>query len=153
METILHTQIKEEIKTAMRAKDIIRLETLRSLLAMFTNEAVATGKTPQDLLTDDEAVSVIKRAIKQRKESIEQFTKGGRTDLADKEAKEIEVLTPFLPEMMSEEEIKNIAEILKEEHHIEDKSKMGVLIGLTMKQSGGRADGGDVKRVVEGLFA
>lgn len=151
MDTTIHTYIKDSIKEAMKARNIVRLDTLRGLLAMFTNESVSTGKTPQDLLTDDQATVVIKRAIKQRQDSIEQFRNGGREDLAEKEEAELAVLTPLLPEQMSDEDIKTVAEKLKEEHGI-DKPKMGILIGLTKKETGGKADGQAIKRVVESLF-
>ena len=148
MNTTIHTKIRESIKEAMKAKDTIRLETNRGLLAMFTNESVALGKTPQDLLSDEDAINVIKRAIKQRKDSIEQFTNAGRTELADKEQAELDVLTPLVPETMKVEDIQKIAIALKEKLAVTDKSKMGILIGAIIKESNGKADGGDVKEVV-----
>jgi uncharacterized protein YqeY len=69
----LHENIKAELKESMKAKDAIRLRTVRSMLTAFTNELVSNGKTPQDLLTDEETLAVIKRLAKQRKESITQF--------------------------------------------------------------------------------
>jgi len=149
---MLHEQIKEEIKEAMKAREAIRLEVLRSILAAFTNELVATGKTPQDIIDDDTALTVIKRLAKQRKDSIEQFKKGGRSDLSDKELEELTHLEKFLPETMSKEEIKKIAQAKKSEFKIEDKAKMGILMGAIMKDLKGRADGGDVKEIVESLF-
>ena len=149
---MLHEQIKTDIKEAMRAKDATRLEVLRGVLAAFTNELVATGKTPQDTLPDEQALAVIKRLAKQRKDSIGQFEKGGRDDLAQKEKEELEVLQTFLPKMMEREEIEAIARAKKEELGIEDKSKMGVLMGALMKELKGKADGADVKVVVESLF-
>lgn len=148
----IHENMRVQIAEAMKAKDTVRLNTLRGLLTMFTNEAVATGRTPQDLLTDDEAISVVKRAVKQRKEAIDQFIKGGRKDLADVEETELALLTPLLPATMSDDEIKKIAETKKIELGIEDRAKIGILIGAVMKETGGKADGGDVKRIVEELF-
>jgi len=149
---MLQNKIKEEVKEAMRAKEPVRLEVLRGVLAAFTNELVATGKTPQDVIDDDSALTVIKRLAKQRKDSIEQFEKGGRKDLADKEREELTYLEKFLPEMMSKEEIQKIAEAKKAELNIEDKAKMGILMGAVMKELKGKADGSDVKEVVEKLF-
>jgi uncharacterized protein YqeY len=85
---MIHEQIREEIKKAMLAKDAVRLITMRGLLAAFTNELVATRRTPQEILTDEQALKVIKRAANQRTDSIEQFEKGNRKDLADKEKAE-----------------------------------------------------------------
>ena len=77
---ILHEQIKGNIKEAMLAKDTMRLETMRAMVSAFTNELVAKGKKPQDMLSDEEAMVVITRLAKQRKDSIEQFKKGNRED-------------------------------------------------------------------------
>jgi len=148
----LHEQIRNEIKEAMKSKDTVRLNVLRGVLTAFTNELVATGKTPQDELDDDMALAVIKRLAKQRKDSIEQFEKGGRKDLADKEREELIHLEKFLPETMNKDDIKKIAEAKKAELGVEDRSKMGMLMGAIMKELKDKADGGDVKEVVESLF-
>ena len=148
----LHEEIKSSLKDAMKAKDEVRLRTLRSMITAFTNELVATGRTPQDWLKDEETLSVIKRLSKQRKESITQFEGARRDELAAPEKEELAVLETFLPQMMSAEEIRPIAEAKKAELGIEDKSKMGMLVGAVMKELNGKADGGDVKNVIEGLF-
>lgn len=138
---------------AMKAKDAVRLRTVRSMLTAFTNELVATGKTPQDTLSDEGVLSVIKRLTKQRKESIVQYEAAGRNDLADPEKEELSLLESYLPTMMSKKEIKPIAEAKIAELGIVDKSELGVLIGALMKELGGKADGGDVKAVVEELLS
>lgn len=149
----LQKQIKDSIKEAMMAKDAVRLTVLRGLSSAFTNELVATGKTPQDELDDEAALAVIRRNVKQRKDAIEQFTAGGRADLAESEQSELVILETYLPQMMSKEEIKKIAEAKKTEMGITDKSKMGQFMGALMKDLKGKADGNDVKEVVETLFA
>jgi uncharacterized protein YqeY len=148
----LHEQVKNTLKEAMKAKDAVRLRTVRSMLTAFMNELVATKRTPQDMLSDDEVLVVIKRLAKQRKESITQYEANDRQDLADPEKAELAVLESYLPQLMSVEEIRPIAEAKKAELGIEDKSKMGMLIGALMKELAGKADGGDVKLVVERLF-
>ena len=150
---MLHNQIREEIKNAMRAKDELRKEVLRGILTGFTNELVATKRTPQEILEDAGCVAVIKRQVKQRKDSYEQFVAGGRPELAEKEKNELAILETFLPQTMSREEIKKIAEAKKAELGIVDKSKMGQFIGAVMKACGGNADGNDVKAVVEEVLA
>jgi uncharacterized protein YqeY len=149
---MLQDKIKDEIKEAMKARESVKLEVLRGVLTAFINELVATGKTPQDKLDDEASLVVFKRLAKQRKDSIEQFEKGGRQDLADKEKEELTYLEKFLPQMMSKDEIQKNAEVKKLEMGIEDKSKIGILIGAIMKELKGKADGGDVKEVVESLF-
>lgn len=148
----LHTTIKDQIKDAMKAHDEVRLRTIRSMLTAFTNELVATGKKPQELLGDEEALAVIKRLAKQHRDSIEQFQKGSRDDLVAKEQAELSVLESYLPQLMSQEEIKPIARAKKEQLGITDKSKTGQLIGAVLKELSGKADGADVKAVVEKLF-
>ena len=149
---MLHEQIKDEIKEAMKARETVRLNVLRGILTAFVNELIASGKTPQDMIDDEAALTVIKRLAKQRKDSIEQFEKGDRKDLADKEREEFVYLEKYLPQMMSKEEIQKIAEAKKTELGIDDKAKMGMLMGAVMKELKGKADGGDVKEVVEKLF-
>jgi uncharacterized protein YqeY len=122
------------------------------LVSAFTNELVSLGRTPQSELNDDEALAVIKRAVKQRKDSIDQFTKGGRADLAESEQAELSVLEKYVPATMSQDDIRKIAEAKKTELGISDKAKMGMLMSALMKDLKGKADGGDVKAVVESLF-
>lgn len=148
----LHEEIRASLKDAMKAKDEVKLRTVRSVLAAFTNELVATGKKPQDMLEDDGALTVIRRLAKQHKDSIEQFEAASRNELAQTEKDELVVLESYLPRMMSREEIKPIAEAKKKELNIEDKSKMGMLVGAVMKELKGKADGADVKTIVESLF-
>ncbi|MEI6553472.1 MAG: GatB/YqeY domain-containing protein [bacterium] len=145
-------KIRDELKEAMMAKDSVKMMTLRGLISGFTNELVAVGKKPQDAISDDEAIAVIKRAVKQRKDAIEQFTNGGRTDLADSEKAELTVLEAYLPAQMSKEEIQKVVEAKKVELGINDKSGAGLLMSTCMKELKGKADGGDVKAVVDAMF-
>lgn len=149
---MLHQQIKDQIKDAMRAKDELRKEVLRGILTAFVNELVAHRRTPQEMLEDDGCFSVLKRLVKQRKDAAEQFEKGGRPELAEKENKELLIIEEFLPANMSRDEIKKIAEAKKAELGVVDKSGMGKFIGAVMKACGGNADGNDVKAVVEELL-
>lgn len=136
----------------MKAKDSVRLAVLRGLTAAFTNELVAKGKMPQDELSDDDALTVIRRTAKQRKDSIEQFKTNNRQDLVDSEEAELAVLQTFIPQMMSKEDIMKIAESKKAELGATDKAKIGMLMGAVQKELKGKADGGDIKEVVESLF-
>ena len=140
------------IRDATLARETARLAVLRGLVADFTNELVAKRRKPQEILSDEEALEVIKRAVKKRLDSVEQFKKGGRQDLVDAEEAEVILLKPFLPQMMSQDAIKPVAEKKKNELGIADKSKSGMLVGAVMKDLKGRADGSDVKTVVESLF-
>ncbi|MEK7134695.1 MAG: GatB/YqeY domain-containing protein [Patescibacteria group bacterium] len=150
---MIHDQIKADLKDAMRAKDAVKMTTLRGLLAAFTNELVAQKKKPDEPVTDEIALAVIRRGVKQRKDAIEQFEKGGRPELAANEQAELTILGLYLPAQMPREEIKKIAEAKKAELGVTDKTKLGQLTGAIMKDLKGKADGADVKAVVESLFA
>lgn len=148
----LHEKIKEEIKTAMKARDEMRLRFSRNLLAAFTNDLVAKRRKPNEMLSDEDALLVVARFAKQRKDSIEQFKAGGRNDLVESEQAELSYLETFLPKMMSIEEIRKIAEKKKAELGVTDKSKMGLFMGAVMSELKNKADGKTVKEVVESLF-
>lgn len=148
-----HQEIKASLPAVMKSKDAVKLRTVRSMLTAFTNESVATGGTPQDLLDEPTTMAVIKRLAKQRKDSIEQYEAANRPELAEPEKEELAVLESYLPQMMTQDQIRPIAEAKKAELGVEDKSKIGILIGAIMKETAGQADGGDVKVVVESLFS
>lgn len=149
---MLHEEIKSGIKEAMLAKDALRLKALRNVSAALTNELVAKGKKPNEFLNDEETLGVIARLAKQRKDSIEQFQKGGREDLAKEEMDELSILENYLPKMMEKEEVVRIVKEKKESMGIEDVSKKGMLMAELMKELKGKADGSVVKEAVDSLF-
>ena len=149
---MLHSQIKNNIKEAMLAKDTVRLEVMRGLVSAFTNELVATGKTPQDLLTDEQVLVVITRLAQQRKDSIEQFKKGNRDDLVKEESAQLAILETYLPKLMDKSEVEKIVKMKKEEMGIIDPKEKGKLMSVIMKDLKGKADGSVVKEVVDALF-
>lgn len=148
----MQEKIKAEIKPAMIAKDTVHLGTLRMILAAFTNELVTQGHPPTDPLSDLDCMKVIKRLSKQRKDSIEQFTRGGRPELADDERAELAIIEGFLPAQMSEEEIESKVQVKLQESPL-DPSKKGQFIGMMMKELGDTADGAVVKLVIDRLTA
>ncbi len=148
----LQETIREKLKVAMREKDQVALDTLRAVIAGCTNELVASGKTPQDLLDDAGVLKVIMKLVKQRKDSIDQFTTAGRVDLVAGEQAQVWILEQFMPEQLSEEKIREIAVAKQLELGMTDKTKSGMLVGAVMKEVGTTADGMVVKKVVEGLF-
>ena len=152
----LHQTIKTQIVEAMRAKDAVRLETLRGLSASFQNEML-TANLPAgtEFLPDDKALALVKRSVKQHKDSIEQFQKGGRQDLVAKEQAELAILKTYLPQTMSRDEIRKVAsakiESLKAAGTFDPKAG-GKLTGMIMKELAGKADGADVKAVLDELL-
>lgn len=153
----IHQNIKNQIVEAMRAKDTIRLDTLRGLNALFMNEILTQkSATNSEFLPDDRVLALIKRSVKQRQDSIRQFEIGKRMDLADKERAELAILETYLPKSASREEIHAVAtkiasEMLKGAPL--DAKSAGKLTGMIMKELGGNADGNDVKTVVESMIA
>ncbi len=152
MQEKIQESIRAKIKESMLARNTFDLNVYRGISAAFTSETMAKGKTPQDTLPDEDCMTVLKRLAKQRKDSIEQFEKGGRKDLADNEKAELAIIETLLPQAMAKENILKIAETKKAELGITDKAKMGILMGAVMKETKGQADGSDVKAVIESLF-
>ena len=149
----VHETLKKTIPDAMRAKDEVRLRTLRSLVTAMTNEVVAKKRKPDEMLSDDEATAVLKRAANQRKDSIEQFEKASRNDLAEPEKAELAIIESYLPAQMSREEIEAAAKAKMAELGVSSKAEAGKFIGALMKDLKGKADGGDVKAVVDKLLS
>ena len=149
---MLTAKIRTDMTTAMKARDALRVATLRGALAAFTNELVAKGRKPTEELADNDAVTVLKRLAKQRKEAADVYTKGGRAELAEKEQDELKIIEEYLPQSAPREEIEKVARAKMAELGVADASGMGKLTGAVMKEFAGRADGNDVKEVVASLF-
>ncbi len=148
----IHETLKQSIPEALRAHDEVKLRTLRSLVTMMVNEVVAKKRKPDEFLTDEEALAVIKRAASQRKDSIEQFEKASRSDLAAPEKAELAIIEAYLPTMMAREEIEKIAKAKMAELGVSSKAEAGKFTGMLMKELKGQADGADVKAVVDNLL-
>lgn len=142
-------QIMTDLKLAMKSKAEVRLRVLRSLKAKLLEREISERKEGEAELSDEQAIEVLMKAAKQRKESIEQFEKGGREDLADSEKKELEVIESYLPEMLSEEEVRTVARKKIDQLGAEDMSAMGQVMGAMMQELKGKADGSVVSKVVK----
>lgn len=145
----IQEQIKDDLKEAMKAKNSVKVGVLKGFISEFTNESVKLGRTPQDPLENNEALNVIKRLSKQRKDSIEQFENGGRPELAESEKAELAIIEEYLPEMMSEEEVRAHVLQKKDEMNITSKDQFGQLIGAVMNDLKDKADGAVVKKVID----
>ena len=146
-------ELKEAIKTAMKARETVKLNVLRGISAMVTNDLVAKGRGPEGALTEDELLTLITRASKQRKDSIQQFEAGGRPELAVGEKEELAIIETLLPAQMSQDEIVAAAKAKAAEMGVTDKSGANKLMGMLMKDLKGKADGTAVKAVVDGMFS
>lgn len=148
----IHEKIKKAVQEAMKERNTEKTNTMRGLLSAFTNELVALKMKPQELLSDDKTLLVIKREIKKRRESIAQFSAGNRPDLVEAEERELAFIKPYEPASLSEEEIKKIVLAKKAELNITDKSKAGILTGAVMKELAGKADGAAVSKIINSFF-
>lgn len=145
---MLKQKLQEELKQAILAKDELRKSVLRMLLSAINYYEIQKGGAGYEA-TDEDVLAVIQKEVKQRKDSIEQFKAGGRQDLVDKETKELEMLQAYLPEQMSEEEIKKLViEAIKqtESRSIQD---MGKIMSAVMPKLKGKADGNLVSKLVK----
>ncbi len=147
----LYQTLGDDLKQAMKAGDAFRRDTLRLLQSAVKNMAIEKRQAPAEL-ADGDIEEVIKKLVKQRKDSITQYRAGHREDLAEKEEAERVLLSAYLPEAMPEAELQSlVSETLKESGFV-TKDKMGQAMGVVMKKVAGRASGDDVRRVVEGLL-
>ncbi len=148
----LYQTLGDDLKQAMKAGDVFRRDTLRLLQSAVKNVAIDKRQAPADL-SDTEVEEVIKKLVKQRKDSIAQYQSGNRPDLAAKEQEELDLLATYLPEAMPEAELKALVEGALKESGMTTKDKMGQAMGVVMKKVAGRASGDDVRRVVESLLS
>lgn len=149
----LKDQIMTDLKEAMKQKDADRLRVLRSLKSKLLEKEISERQGGEGELNEEQALEVLMKAAKQRKESIEQFEEGDREDLAEKERNELEIIESYLPERLSEDEIREVARQKIDELGAEDMSDMGRLMGAMMQELKGQAEGSKVSKVVkEELF-
>ena len=140
----LKVRLKEQQILAMRAKDKVRLGTIRMLLAAIKQIEIDNRVE----LIDDEVMAVVIKSVKQRKDSIAQFEKANRTDLADIEKAELEILQEFLPQALTPDEVKTLIKQAIASSGASGMQDMGKVIGLLKKDIQGRADMGEVSKLV-----
>ena len=141
----LKTQLTEDMKTAMRAKDQVSLSTIRLI-----NAAIKQFEVDERTEADDaKVISIMTKMVKQRKDSAKIYTEAGRQDLADKENAEIEILNRYLPQMMSAEEIKTVVEAVIAETGASGMADMGKVMGVLKTRLAGKADMGEVNKVLK----
>lgn len=142
-------RISEDIKTAMKAKDKIRLETVRSIKKVLLEKEVSLRPQGQTTLNESQEIEVLAQLAKQRREAIEQYRQAGRNDLADQEAQELAILEEYLPGQLSDEEIRAVVDEIIARTGATSAKDMGKVMGPAMQQLKGRADGQKVQAVVK----
>ena len=149
MAEALIDRILADIKTAMKAKDMAAVTVLRGLHAQIKDITVNAGKD----VTDDAVLSCISKGIKQREDSIDLYTKGGRPELAAKEKAEIDLFRKYQPQQMTREEIEAVVKETIAETGVTTKREMGKVMGALMPKVKGKADGKTVNQIVQSLLA
>lgn len=145
----LKDRISEDIKTAMKAKDKIRLETVRSIKKLILEKEVSLRPSGQDTLTETQEMEVLSQLAKQRRDSIEQYRKANRDDLAEQEAQELAILEEYLPEQLSDEEIITVVDEIIAQTGVNSIKQMGKVMGPVMEKLKGRADGQKIQAIVK----
>lgn len=137
-------QLSAELKEAMKARDQVRVDTLRATLSAFTYKRTEVGK---EELTDEEELAVIQKQVKQRNDSIAEYTKAGRTELVDKEAKERDILMAYLPAQKSEADVREAVRKVIDQAQPAERNQ-GAIMKVVMPQMKGLADGNLVRQIV-----
>jgi hypothetical protein len=145
----LQTDIESAMRAAMKAREAVRVSTLRLAMAAAHNRQIELGHE----LTDAEVVEVLDRQVKQRRESIELYRKGGRPELADAEEAELAVLREFLPEPLTDAELERLARAAVAATDAKGPTDMGRVMGALVPQTKGRADGKAVSDLVRRLLS
>jgi uncharacterized protein YqeY len=147
----LFDKINEDIKAAMKARDKVRLETLRNIKKVFLEAKTAPGSDGE--LSDDAALKIIQKLAKQGKETAETYTNNNRQDLADEELAQVKVLEEYLPKQLTESEIEAIVKEIITETNASSMKEMGKVMGIASKKMAGQADGKIISGIVKKLLS
>lgn len=149
----LKDRISEDIKSAMKAKDKVRLETVRSIKKVILEEESTMRGKGQESLTEEQELAILSRLAKQRKDAIAQYHDADRADLAAQEAAELAIIEEYLPEQVSDDEVEAIIDGLIANTGASSAKDMGKVMGPAMKELKGRADGAKVQAMVKAKLA
>ena len=147
----LFEQVSNDIKEAMKARDKVRLDTLRNIKKVFLEAKTAPGAN--DLLEDADALKILQKLAKQGREAAVAFVQQGRQDLADEELAQVRVIDEYLPQPLTEAEIEQTVKNIIAQTGVSSIKEMGKVMGLASKQMAGRAEGGAISAVVKRLLS
>lgn len=147
----LFTQVSSDIRTAMKAHDKVRVETLRNIKKVFLEAKTAPGSN--DTLEDAQALKILAKLVKQGEESAATYRQAGREDLADEELAQVAVIREYLPQPLTEAEIEAQVKEIIAQMGVTDIKGMGQVMGIASKQMAGRADGKVISAIVRKLLA
>ena len=146
---MIHQQIETELRSSLKSGEKEKTGILRFLMAAVKNFQIENKLKGEEYLADVDIISVVRKQVKQRKDSIAEYEKGGRADLAEKEKAELAILEKYLPAQIDEKKIREIVKAKISELGVIDKSGYGKLMGAAMAELKGQADGDAVKKVVD----
>jgi uncharacterized protein YqeY len=147
-------RISDDLKDAMRSKDKIRLRTLRSLRSALQNKEIEQRQEgTETVLSEQDELTVLRKQVNQRKDSIEQYEDAGRDDLVHREQEELKVLQEYMPDQMSDAELRTHLEEIIEDLEVSSMADMGPVMGRAMEELRGRVDGGRVQSMVKQLLS
>jgi uncharacterized protein YqeY len=149
----LKDRITNDIKAAMKAKDKVRLETVRSIKKVIIEKESTVRAKGQEVLNETQELEVLTQLAKQRRDAIEQYTQANRADLADAEAAELAIIEEYLPTQLSDAEIEAVIDGLIAKTGASSPKDMGKVMGPAMKELKGRADGAKVQALVKSKLA
>lgn len=145
----LKDQIGEDIKSAMKAKDKIRLETVRSIKKVLLEKEIELRGKGKDTLTSEDEIETLVQQAKQRRDSIEQYLQAGRKDLADKEKTELDIIETYLPAQISDTELEEIITNIITKLGATTTKDLGKVMGVAIKELKGKADGKKIQELVK----
>ena len=145
----LKDKITEDIKVAMKAKEKVRLETVRSIKKVILEEEVNVRAAGKECLTETQEMDILTRLAKQRRDSIEQYTQVGRQELADQEAAELAIIEEYLPKQLSDDEIAQVIDRIIVDIGASSPKDMGKVMSQAMQELKGKADGKKVQEIVK----
>ena len=146
---VLYEKIQSDMYTAMKAGEKEKASTLRTVLAKLKDKQIDT----REPLSEKDEIKVLQTLVKQRKESIDLYQKGGRSELAEAESFELEIINTYLPEMMNEDDVRKLIEEIIEETGAQSMSDLGKVMPQIMKQGKGLIDGKTAQRIVSELLS
>lgn len=149
----MRDQINVALKVAMKARESLKTSTLRLINAAIKDRDIAArGNGGRDLVGDEEILEILSKMVKQRRESLGIYEEAGRDDLAERESKEIDIITEFLPKQMDDAEIKVACEAIVSEIKAEGLKDMGKIMGALKAKYTGQMDFGKASKIIRGLF-
>jgi hypothetical protein len=147
----LTDQLQADLKDAMRAKDKVRLRTIRSLRTALTEKEIEL-RSSSETVSEEDALRVVQKQAKQRRDAIEQYEEAGRADLAQKEQDELEIIESYLPEQLGDDEIRKVLHEIIAATGAASPRDMGKVMGAAMKRLRGRADGRRINELARDLL-